>query len=224
MTTIASALTSAGAEAIIAARAEADSGRATAPHAGPGHDGRDEQGGLDEQRGQDDLARRRGRVDHRSRDDFTAAVADHHRELAHFAYRLCGDRTTAEDIVAEAFARVWVQWRKGRVDVLLPYLMRTVANEAYARHRRRRLALRKEPPAAPTVQGPFEDQVDDHDQLWTAIGRLAPQQRVVLVLRIVEDLSEEQTAAMLDIPPGTVKSRLSRALATLRAMVEGSHV
>jgi RNA polymerase sigma-70 factor (sigma-E family) len=156
---------------------------------------------------------------------FTAAVADHHRELARFAFRLCGDRTAAEDIVAEAFARVWVQWRKGRVDVLLPYLMRTVANEAFARHRRRRLALRKEPPAVgPAVQEPFEGQVDDHDQLWSAIGRLAPQQRVVLVLRIVEDLSEEQTAAMLDIPPGTVKSRLSRALATLRAIVEGSHV
>jgi RNA polymerase sigma-70 factor (sigma-E family) len=161
----------------------------------------------------------------RTRDAFTAAVADHHRELARFAFRLCGDRTTAEDIVAEAYARVWVQWRKGRVDVLLPYLMRTVANEAYAGHRRRRLAERKdrvlEPP---TVEGPFEDRVDDHDQLWSAIGRLAPQQRVVLVLRIVEDLSEEQTSATLGIPPGTVKSRLSRALATLRTIVEGSHV
>jgi RNA polymerase sigma-70 factor (sigma-E family) len=190
----------------------ADSGQATAPH-------RSEEGGGPGGRGPGH------RFDHRSRDAFTAAVADHHRELARFAFRLCGDRTAAEDIVAEAFARVWVQWRKGRVDVLLPYLMRTVANEAFARHRRRRLALRKEPPAVgPAVQEPFEGQVDDHDQLWSAIGRLAPQQRVVLVLRIVEDLSEEQTAAMLDIPPGTVKSRLSRALATLRAIVEGSHV
>jgi len=182
-------------------------GQATARHRRAARGGRDGPGGD------------------RTHDAFSAAVADHHRELARFAFRLCGDRTTAEDIVAEAYARVWVHWRKGRIDVLLPYLMRTVANEAYAGHRRRRLAQRKDPVVEPpTVEGPFEDRVDDHDQLWSAIGRLAPQQRVVLVLRIVEDLSEEQTAATLGIPPGTVKSRLSRALATLRTIVEGSHV
>ena len=70
------------------------------------------------------------------------AVADHHRELARFAFRLCGDRTQAEDIVAEAYARVWPNWRRGRVTTLLPYLMRTVANLAFAGHRRRRLERR----------------------------------------------------------------------------------
>lgn len=157
-------------------------------------------------------------------DAFSAAVAAHHRELARFAYRLCGDRTLAEDIVAEAYARVWPHWRQGRVEVLLPYLMRTVANEAFERHRRRRLELTRKPPATPIVEGPFENQIDEHDELWSALDRLPLQQRVVLVLRIVEDLSEEQTAAMLSIPPGTVKSRLSRALGALRAIMESSHV
>jgi RNA polymerase sigma-70 factor (sigma-E family) len=155
-------------------------------------------------------------------DAFSAAVADHHQELARFAYRLCGDRTLAEDIVAEAYARVWPHWRRGRVAELLPYLMRAVANEAFTRHRRRRLERSKEPPAPALVAGPFEDQVDDHDALWAAVGHLAPPQRVVLILRIYEDLSEEQTAAMLGIPVGTVKSRLFRALSTLRTIVEGS--
>jgi RNA polymerase sigma-70 factor (sigma-E family) len=157
-------------------------------------------------------------------DAFSDAVADHHRELARFAFRLCGDRTLAEDIVAEAYARVWPHWRRGRVEALLPYLMRAVANEAFARHRRLRLERTRTPPPAPTVQGPFEDQVDEHDELWAALDRLPPRQRVVLVLRIVEDLSEEQTASMLGIPPGTVKSRLSRALGALRSIMEGSHV
>jgi RNA polymerase sigma-70 factor (sigma-E family) len=159
-------------------------------------------------------------------DAFSAAVALHHRELARFAYRLCGDRVVAEDIVAEAYARVWPHWRRGRVDVLLPYLMRTVANEAYERHRRRRLEIDRRPPPDPAAAtaGGFEHQVDEHDALWTALGRLPRQQRVVLVLRIVEDQSEEQTAAMLGIPPGTVKSRLSRALAALRSIMEASHV
>lgn len=165
-------------------------------------------------------ARQRGA----SGDAFSEAVADHHRELARFAYRLCGDRTVAEDIVAEAYARVWPHWRRGRVEALLPYLMRAVANEAFARHRRLRLERTRKPPPTSAIQGPFEAQVDEHDELWAALDRLPPRQRVVLVLRIVEDLSEEQTASMLGIPPGTVKSRLSRALGGLRSIMEGSHV
>jgi RNA polymerase sigma factor (sigma-70 family) len=70
------------------------------------------------------------------------------------------------------------------------------------------------------ADGRFEAQVADRDALWAALARLSPQQRVVVVLRIVEDLSEEQTAAMLGIPIGTVKSRLSRALAALRSTLE----
>jgi len=159
-------------------------------------------------------------------DDFSRAVADHHRELARFAFRLCGDRTEAEDIVAEAYARVWPYWRRGRVDSLVPYLMRTVANLAFAGHRRRRLENRSDAPPALVIEDRvverFEDRVDVRDQLWSALARLPRQQRVVLVLRVVEDLSEDATAAILGIPSGTVKSRLSRALDALRSTMEGS--
>ena len=183
----------------------------------------DEDGEVGQRSGRS--AGRAGRVQ-RGDDAFSAAVAAHHRELARFAYRLCGDPNLAEDVVAEAYARVWPHWRRGNVDDLLPYLMRAVANEAFTRHRRRRLEHRRTPPPTPAsqVEGPFEAQVDEHDALWAALDRLPPPQRVVLVLRIVEDLSEDQTATMLGIPPGTVKSRLSRALGALRAIMEGSHV
>lgn len=157
-------------------------------------------------------------------DAFSAAIADHHRSLAKFAFRLCGDRTQAEDLVAEAYARVWPHWRRGRVDALAPYLMRTVANLAYARHRRRRLERTIVLPASPDVTRSFEDRIDERNELWAALDRLPPRQRVVVVLRVVEDLSEDETAAMLGIPRGTVKSRLSRGLDSLRAIVEGSHV
>jgi len=100
-------------------------------------------------------------------DAFSDAVADHHEELARFAFRLCGDRILAEDIVAEVYARVWPHWQRGRVAELLPYLMRAVANEAFTRHRRRRLERSKEPPAPLLVVGPFEARVDD----TTSCGR-----------------------------------------------------
>jgi RNA polymerase sigma factor (sigma-70 family) len=103
----------------------------------------------------------------------------------------------------------------------LPYLRRTVANEVYQQHRRRLLERREAArPSDPRTDGRFEARVDDRDVLWAALTHLSPQQRVVVVLRIVEDLSEEQTAAMRGIPVGTVKSRLSRALTVLRATLE----
>ena len=60
------------------------------------------------------------------------------------------------------------------------------------------------------------EQVEAQDQLWRAIWRLPPDQRAVIVLRHAEDRSEEETAALLGISVGTVKSRLARGLSTLR--------
>jgi RNA polymerase sigma-70 factor, ECF subfamily len=155
-------------------------------------------------------------------DAFARAVTDYQQPLARFAYALCGDAAQAEDAVAEAYARVWRRWRRGRIDNLFGYLRRTVANEVYSRHRRRLLERReasKPPDREP--DGQFETQLGERDALWAALADLSPQLRVVVVLRVVEDLSEAETAAMLDIPPGTVKSRLSRGLAVLRASLIG---
>lgn len=157
-------------------------------------------------------------------DEFSEAVANHHEDLGRFAYALCRDAARAEDIVAEAYARVWPRWRRGRVEQLLPYLRTTVVNEVYRRHRRLKLERREASrPGPQPTEGAFENGVDDRDALWHALGRLQLNQRVVVVLRVVEDLSEAQTAAMLGLPTGTVKSRLSRALAELRSMLEDHH-
>jgi RNA polymerase sigma-70 factor (sigma-E family) len=159
------------------------------------------------------------------RDAFTQAVEAHHRALARFAYALCGSASQAEEVVAEAYALVWPRWRRGRVhDNLYGYLRRTVANEIYRRYRRG-LLERREAERAPdrNADGQFEAAVSDRDALWDALGHLSSPLRVVVVLRIVEDLSEAETAAMLGLPVGTVKSRLSRGLAALRDLLEGEH-
>ncbi len=62
---------------------------------------------------------------------------------------------------------------------------------------------------------------DDHD-LTVALARLSVTQRAVVVCRYLLDWSEEETAAALDIPVGTVKSRLSRALHTLATHLEAT--
>lgn len=164
-------------------------------------------------------------------DSFSAAIAAHQRQLAGFAYLLCGDRTVAEDLVAEAYARVWPKYRQQRVDDLEPYLRQAVANLATGRMRRLRLERRETEKrtldwrfAEGERRAHFETAVDDHDQLWPAIWALPADQRAVIVLRLVEDLSERECASMLGIRPGTVKSRLARGLGSLRATLGEDNV
>lgn len=160
----------------------------------------------------------------RADDAFAEAVASQHRRLAGFAYLLCGNRTVAEDLVAEAYAKVWPKYRQGKVDDLGAYLRRAVANQAAGR--RRRMRLEKREIERRTVDwristdrdaAPLDTGVEEHDRLWSAIWKLPVDQRAVIVLRHVEDRSEEETADILGIRPGTVKSRLARGLAALRA-------
>jgi RNA polymerase sigma-70 factor (sigma-E family) len=162
----------------------------------------------------------------RSLDGAFADVVDlHSRDLARFAYMICGDGVLAEEVVAEAFTRAWPRWRRGQIDALLPYLRRSIVHEIHGRGRRRRLERREEQRHRPAgADGRFEDGISEREALWPLVARLPMQQRVVVVLRIVEDLSEDQTAEMIGVPVGTVKSRLSRALTTLRSMMkEASH-
>jgi len=152
---------------------------------------------------------------------FTAAVEQHHDSLARLAYRMCGDTARAEDAVAEAYARVWPKWRRGQVQDLHAYLRQAVVHQIYGGHRRRLLERREAERRRPEPGVPaFDRQVDDRAQLWGALGQLSAPHRAVVVLRLVEDLSEEETATLLGIAPGTVKSRLSRGLAQLRRLVE----
>ena len=127
------------------------------------------------------------------------------------AARMTGDRTSAEDIAAEAFARAYAHWRKVEA---LPYrqawVMRVASNLAIDQTRRRRLP----PVPAPVAPDPA-DQVALRLTLAQALHRLPKAQRDAVVLRYLADLSEEDIARVLGIRPGTVKSHLHRARHTL---------
>jgi len=149
-------------------------------------------------------------------------------DLGRFAYLVVGSSTGADDLLAEAYARAWPHYKRGEIENLPAYLRRSIANLANGRLRRIRLERREvatrridwRAPRLASPEGGFEQRVESHDQLWHAIWKLPAQQRVVVVLRHAEDRSEEETAALLGISVGTVKSRLARGLATLRDKLE----
>lgn len=152
--------------------------------------------------------------------------ADHYRAeasaLLGLAYVLCGNRSLAEEVVADAFARSWPAFQAGRVDDVHAYLRRAVVNTLNGRFRRRALERRHAARigAEPEPVSPGgADQVDDRSWVWPALLDLPATQRAVLVLRFLEDRSEQQTAELLGIRVGTVKSRSARGLARLQELL-----
>jgi RNA polymerase sigma-70 factor (sigma-E family) len=129
-----------------------------------------------------------------------------------------GNRALAEDVVHEAFLRVFARFADLRdPDAFGPYLRRTVVNLTRKHFRRRKVesAYLERLGHLPQVIA-SEPDISDADVLEGALLRLPPRQRMALVLRFYEDLSERQTAEILRCRPGTVKSLVSRGLTSLR--------
>ena len=145
------------------------------------------------------------------------------------AYLLTGSAADAEDAAQSAFVKAWralPRFRSG--SPFRPWLLRIVANEA---HNRRRSAGRAyalqlrvattEPSgdAAPSPEGAALGR-EQREALVAAVQRLDERDRDVLTCRYLLELSEDETATVLDVRRGTVKSRTARALARLRTEVE----
>ena len=157
-------------------------------------------------------------------DAFATAVAEHGDRLARLAYFLCGDRSRAEDLVAEAFASAWPKWSEGRVDDLGPYLRRIVVNQASKARRHWKVVVRHDEQSAQPVLSPGADEgLGTRLDLTRALNSLPTHQRVAVVLRYLEDMSEPEIATLLRIAPGTVKSRISRALDAMRTQLKGTN-
>ncbi len=155
------------------------------------------------------------------RDEFERAVADHHRQLARLAFLMCSDVHQAEDAVAEAYARTWPKFRRGSIDDLRPYLRRAVVNQIYGGFRRRYVERREaERRGVDWRDGvSHENATEDAQLVASALQSLPSNQRVVVVLRYFEDLSEDEIATALGVPAGTVKSRCARGLDQLRRVL-----
>ena len=153
--------------------------------------------------------------------EFEAYMAARQPSLLRTAYLLSGDRHTAEDLVQTALAKLYLSWdRVHRRELLDGYVRRIIVNEHNSLWRRawkRREHSTDVLPDDRTV----DDRPDDGQSaaLWDFVQTLPRKQRAVVVLRYYEDLTEAETADVLGISVGTVKSQTSRALAAMRARV-----
>jgi RNA polymerase sigma-70 factor (ECF subfamily) len=144
-----------------------------------------------------------------------------YRRLVAQVYAFTTDLGEAQDVVQEAFARALAR-PGGLDDVENPEAwLRTVAlNVVRRRWRRRRLLdtilLRDRPVARLVTPGPEPDSAD----LRAALAAIAPPFREVIVLHYLADLPVDEVAALLEVPVGTVKSRLSRARAALAGLLD----
>jgi RNA polymerase sigma-70 factor (ECF subfamily) len=154
--------------------------------------------------------------------DIARLVAEHHEAVYRYAYRLSGSQTDAEDLTQEVFL---IACRKGdqlrQAESVRSWLF-TILRNCFLKSRAK---------PVPTPVGGLELSLEtipepenpppsiDPEHLQQALGRLSPQDRVILGMFYFENLSYREIAERLEIPIGTVMSRLARAKGRLRGLL-----
>ncbi|MCD4534447.1 SigE family RNA polymerase sigma factor [Nocardioides sp. cx-169] len=148
--------------------------------------------------------------------DFAAYAAGRWTSLVRSAVLLGCAHADAEDLAQATLLKAWSSWpRVRRADDPDAYVYRILVNTLATSRRRRWWGERPTDRTPDRAVADASLDVELRDTVVRAVGTLPPDQRAVLVLRFVADLSERATAAALGIPVGTVKSRVSRALAAI---------
>ena len=160
--------------------------------------------------------------------EFTEFLAARSGQLYRSAYLLTTSSHAAEDLLQTALAKAYAAWaRVRRADDPVAYVHGVLINTFLSDRRKR--SSTELPIADPAVLGradrtPESSDPTDRVALMTALARLAPLDRAVVVLRFWEDRSVAQTATDLDLTEAAVKNRSLRALRTLREqLAEPTH-
>jgi RNA polymerase sigma-70 factor (ECF subfamily) len=157
------------------------------------------------------------------KDAFAALVAPHAAVAFRAAYLITGSAADAQDATQEGLVKAWLALGRFRASApFRPWLLQIVVNEARNRRRalgrQERLSLRLA--QAPKETAPGAEGIalagERRARLLAAVETLREDDQLVIAARYFVGLSEAETAAVLSWRPGTVKSRLSRALARLR--------
>ncbi|WP_240649314.1 SigE family RNA polymerase sigma factor [Streptomyces sp. Z26] len=151
---------------------------------------------------------------------FTSYVRTRGPVLLRTARSLTANPCDAEDLLQTALAKTYMAWERIEDHRALDgYVRRALVNTRTSQWRKRRIdefAVEELPEPEPLPGPDPAEQQAVRDAMWRAVLKLPARQRAMVVLRYYEDLSEVQTAEVLGVSVGTVKSAVSRALAKLR--------
>ena len=166
-------------------------------------------------------------------DAFGHLVRTYQDRLFNTVYRLLGNAEDAQDVVQEAFVNAYQSLDSFKGDSLFfTWLYRIAVNTAISLRRKQRVVLSIEAgqngeggiepldPSPESRPGHGLEQVEQERRIQSALSRLSPEHRAVLVLKDMEGQKYEQMAEALQVPIGTVRSRLHRARSELRELLE----
>jgi RNA polymerase sigma factor (sigma-70 family) len=155
-------------------------------------------------------------------DEAFAAFFDAHRAAAYRKARgLVDNHEVAEDVVAEAFSRMWRSWREGAVRHPPSYLARTVHNacmDHFRRQARERDALSRASGDLVTAIDTSMTSVEAREVVTELLKRIPDAQRRTVALRYLNDLTEVRAAEVLGVAVGTIKSTAARGLHRMRTL------
>ncbi len=154
--------------------------------------------------------------------DFTAYLEARQGRLLRTAYLLTGDQHLAEDLLQTSLAKLYLAWDRvhdrGSVDAYARRILVNENNSVWRKPWRRRERVTdfgtEAAPSGPPVRHEYDEGVGD--AVWQLVQTLPRRARAIVVLRYYEQLTEAETAEVLGIAVGTVKSQASRAMASLR--------
>ena len=161
-------------------------------------------------------------VDDRAPMEITQLVAEHHQAVYRYAYRLTGTATDAEDLTQQVFLTAHGKLGQLRKTESVRSWLFTIL-----RHRFLKSCQRKRPVAAGSIELNVENipaevhdaEAIDREALQRALDQLTPLYRTVVTMFYYEDCSYREIAEKLDVPIGTVMSRLARAKGHLRSLL-----
>lgn len=169
-----------------------------------------------------------GRAPYAPYPSFSSFVRARGPVLLRTARSLTANPSDAEDLLQTALTKTYVAWERIEDHRALDgYVRRALVNTRTSQWRKRKVDefACEELPEQETAPAPDPaEQQSLHDAMWRAVLKLPDRQRAMVVLRYYEDLSEAQTAEVLGVSIGTVKSAVSRALGKLREDPELSPV
>lgn len=132
---------------------------------------------------------------------------------------LTGDADRGADLAQEALARTYTNWGRIKSEGPGPYARRILVHLVRSQHRRALVERKHQTRPIDRVDS-HAPRIDDWLLISHALQELPPMRRSIVVLRYYEDLPEREIAEILDLPLGTVKSGLHRALAQLKPLLQ----